>query len=117
MRSDKETSGGGEGLAPVKMFRLQLSVKSTCLLRPQTYFLLLCLLTAFSSVGTYLLFIVLFFVFFFTLHPWHFIYSSSYHEFTTQAASHCGGSIHFNHGPGTAFNKAYFVSGTFENFT
>lgn len=122
MRSDKETSGGGEGLVPVKMFRLQLSVKSTCLLRPQTYFLLLCLLTPFSSsvssVGTYLLFIgVFFFVFFFTLHPWHFIYSSSYHEFTTQAASHCRGSIHFNHGPGTAFNKAYFVSGTSKNFT
>lgn len=68
MKSDKETSGGGEGLAPVKMFRLQLSVKSTCLLRPQTYFLLLCLLTPFSSsvssVGTYLLFIVFWFLFF-----------------------------------------------------
>lgn len=67
MKSDKETSGGGEGLAPVKMFRLQLSVKSTCLLRPQTYFLRLCLLTLFSSsvssVSTYLLFIV--FLFFF----------------------------------------------------
>ena len=65
-----------EWTAPVKMFRLQWSVKSTCLLTLQTNFLILCLPLSSSRLST-LSVRISYLLFFFSLNLWHFIFQLS----------------------------------------